>query len=60
MKIKFIYNIKSQKKIILGRVVCPKFGPPFQSSDIYLSSQNLNFCKLIIMLILIVNGLLYS
>ena len=27
----------------VGRVVCPKSGHPVQSSDIYLSSSNLNF-----------------
>ena len=30
-------------KVIYSRVACPKFGHPVQSSDIYLSSQSLNF-----------------
>ena len=35
------HNKKDEKEL---KVKCPKFEHPVQSSDIYLSSQNLNFC----------------
>ena len=31
--------------IFLIIVVCPNFGHPVQNSDIYLSSNNLKFCR---------------